>query len=195
MTDKYEALLEHLDSCVKELQDLAKKEYQKDILQELTAKYKNAIQTADSIYALEGITEEQIERTDEKLDVVEVLYDKILFYALGVAFDKIEQDEKKQKAIEKKMESQQGLQFTIFSIVIAMISFILNNTKVLSIDGVGLKTVLLVNISFILAVSVLFALIYTFMGYNFEHKKWRNIFLLFFPCLMIVALVLVGILL
>ena len=97
MTDKYEALLEQLDFCVKELQDLAKKEYQKDILQELTAKYKNAVQTADRIYALEGITEEQIERADEKLDIVEVLYDKILFYALGVAFDKIEQDEKKQK--------------------------------------------------------------------------------------------------
>ena len=195
MTDKYEALLEQLDFCVKELQDLAKKEYQKDILQELTAKYKNAVQTADRIYALEGITEEQIERADEKLDIVEVLYDKILFYALGVAFDKIEQDEKKQKAMEKKIDSQQGLQFTIFSIVIAMISFILNNTKVLSIDGIGLKTILLVNISFILAVSVLFALIYTFMGYNFEQKKWKYAFLILFPCLMIVALVLVGILL
>ena len=79
MTDKYEALLEQLDFCVKELQDLAKKEYQKDILQELTAKYKNAVQTADRIYALEGITEEQIERADEKLDIVEVLYDKIFF--------------------------------------------------------------------------------------------------------------------
>ena len=137
MTDKYEALLEQLDFCVKELQDLAKKEYQKDILQELTAKYKNAVQTADRIYALEGITEEQIERADEKLDIVEVLYDKILFYALGVAFDKIEQDEKKQKAMEKKIDSQQGLQFTIFSIVIAMISFILNNPISCGVGGMN----------------------------------------------------------
>ena len=195
MNDKFESLLLQLDSSVNELRELAKSEYKKDILQELTAKYNHAVQLADNIYALEDITEEQIEKIDEKLDIVEVLYDKILFFALGVAFDKIEQDEKKQKAMEKKIDSQQGLQFTIFSIVIAMISFILNNTKVLSLDGVGLKTVLMVNISFVLAVSVLFALIYIFMGYNFEHKKWKYVFLILFPCLMIVSLILVGILL
>lgn len=195
MSKKYQKLLEELDSCIIQLEELGKVEYEREVLPNLVKIYNKAVELADNLYQISGITDTQIENIDAKLDRVEVLYDRIVFFAFNNALNRIDKDEKRQKAIEKKIDSQQGLQLTIFSIVIAIISFILNNTKVLSIENVDLKTVLLVNVSFILAVSILFALIYIFMGYNFEHKKWKYLFLILFPLLMIIALVLIGLLL
>ena len=59
--------------------------------------------------------------------------------------------------MEESYKKSQGLQLAVFSIVLTILAFVLTNAKVLTIDNIGFKNILLVNLSFILAADFFFS--------------------------------------
>ena len=76
--------------------------------------------------------------------------------------------------------------------LISVILFVLTNAKILTDQTLTLKTILIVNFSYLLAVTSLFTLIYVFMGFvSKNEKKTKNlIVLLGLPILFSVLLIL-----
>lgn len=100
-------------------------------------------------------------------------------------------------ALEKDFKNAQFLQLATFSIVMSIIAFILTNAKILAAEAIDFRNVLLVNLSYILAVDFLFALVYLFIGHSddashSERKKLKFFLFLIFPIVLIVAIVLIS---
>lgn len=94
----------------------------------------------------------------------------------------------KAKETADKADKAQGLQLTVFSAVLTILAFILNNAKILA-DGISLKGILLVNISFLLAVLVMFGIAYMFLYRVFHVEKIRGGIGFYMSC---VAVLLTG---
>jgi len=62
--------------------------------------------------------------------------------------------------MQHDLRTNQGMQLTVFSFVMTILTFILNNARILSIDDIDIRSVLLVNIGFLIAAVVLFTLLY-----------------------------------
>ena len=141
---------------------------------------------------------------DSLLDDAEVYYDilnrKLICYAYAYIDSKADSvntttqiiDEKTKK-VEDKLDKQQGLQFAIFSMVIGAITFILKNAEILTVKDISIKNILLVNFSFLLAISSLFSFIYVFLGFgdNEKSSKFRKIVLVGIPLLFLVGIIIV----
>lgn len=76
------------------------------------------------------------------------------------------------KKTNKKLENSLGLQFGIFSAVLSVLSFVLNNSKLLSYDDINFRNVLLINLSHILACAVMFYFAMWFIK-PYKHSKGR----------------------
>lgn len=76
------------------------------------------------------------------------------------------------KKTNKKLENSLGLQFGIFSAVLSVLSFVLNNAKLLSYEEIDFRNVLLINLSHILACAVMFYFAMWFIK-PYKHSKGR----------------------
>ena len=101
----------------------------------------------------------------------------------------------KTQELEELTRKNQGVQLAVFSIVLSILAFVLTNAKILAVNEISFKNVLLTNLSFILCADVLFLLIYLFMGPVFYSKKGRLRMFTFIilPVLLIAAVVLISI--
>ncbi len=93
-------------------------------------------------------------------------------------------------SLEQDMKSTQALQLTVFSIILTILAFVLTNAKILAADGIDLRNVLLVNISYLIAVCTLFALIYLFIYPAVKNEK-RKLHGWFIGLIIFLAIVLV----
>lgn len=77
--------------------------------------------------------------------------------------------------------------------VIGVITFILKNAEILTVKDISIKNILLVDFSFLLAISSLFSFIYVFLGFddNGKSTKFRKIVLIGIPVLFLVAIIVV----
>ncbi len=102
---------------------------------------------------------------------------------------------KKTIEMEENYKKTQGLQLAVFSIVLTILAFVLTNAKVLAADNIDFKSVLLVNMSFILSADVFFSLIYIFLGPAFYSKKGKLRFFVFiaFPIIQVVLIAIIAI--
>ena len=154
----------------------------------------------------EGLSEEEANEVDqtclELLYNIESLYDinsiRIQNYVIETTEKNLKScDEfnKRAESIESTYKQNQGVQLATFSIVLSILAFVLTNAKVLAIDQISFKSVLLVNLSFILATDCFFSLIYLFIGPVFYDKKGKLRFFAFIivPFLLIIAIVLIAI--
>ena len=102
----------------------------------------------------------------------------------------------KTQELEELTRKNQGVQLAVFFIVLSILAFVLTNAKILAVNEISFKNVLLTNLSFILSADVLFSLIYLFMGPVFYSKKGhlRIFTFIILPILLIAAIVLISIL-
>ena len=101
---------------------------------------------------------------------------------------------KKTLELQDVYKKSQGVQLAVFSIVLTILAFVLTNAKILAVDSIDFKNVLLVNLSFILSADVFFSFIYLFIGPIFYSKKsgLRIFTMIILPFLLITAIVLVA---
>lgn len=123
------------------------------------------------------------DETNSQFDDVNYIYDTTSIYINNVFA-------KKTLEIEDSHKKAQGLQLAVFSIVLTILAFVLTNAKILAVDEIDYKNVLLVNLSFILSADVFFSLIYIFLGPVFYSKKGG---LRFFSFILLPILLLAGI--
>lgn len=102
------------------------------------------------------------------------------------------------KTMEDKMEKTQVMNFTVFSIFMTILTFLLSNIVVASRTDFDLKKMVITNLTLLLVASVLFLFIGTFLGFvgkgNGRFVKFLKTFLLFvMPVIIATALVLVTI--
>jgi len=134
------------------------------------------------------------ERTTELWDKTDSIYDDLnyIFDITSIPINNI--IAKKTMEMEESYKKSQGIQLAVFSIVLTILAFVLTNAKILSVDGISVKNVLLVNLSFILSADVFFSFIYLFLGPVFYSKKGRLRFFtfIFLPIILIAGIVLVS---
>lgn len=128
------------------------------------------------------------DKTDSLYDDLNYIYDEASIQINNVIATKTQE-------LEESTRKNQGIQLAVFSIVLSILAFVLTNAKILAVDDISFKNVLLVNLSFILSSDVLFSLIYLFMGPSFYSKKGnlRIFTFIILPILLIAAIVLVAI--
>ncbi len=128
------------------------------------------------------------EKTDSLYDDLNYIYDEASIQINNVIAAKTQE-------LEESTRKNQGIQLAVFSIVLSILAFVLTNAKILAVDDISFKNILLVNLSFILSSDVLFSLIYLFMGPSFYSKKGnlRIFTFIILPILLIAAIVLVAI--
>lgn len=128
------------------------------------------------------------EKTASLYDDLNYIYDEAAVQINNVFASKTQE-------LEEETRQRQGIQLAIFSIVLSILAFVLTNAKILAVENISFKNVLLVNLSFILSSDVLFSLIYLFMGPAFYSKKGglRIFTFIILPILLIVAITLVSI--
>ena len=78
----------------------------------------------------------------------------------------------KVEKLNNKLETSLGTQFGIFSALLSILAFVLTNAKILTIESISFKNVLLVNLSYILVCSVLFYFVLWFIK-PYKHSKGR----------------------
>ncbi len=139
-------------------------------------------------------------------------YDKTRTDALWDKFDSINDDlnyiydttstpinsviVKKTLELQDENKKHQGIQLAIFSMVLSILAFVLTNAKILAIEQINFKNVLLVNLSFILSIDILFSFIYLFLGPIFYSKKGklRLFTFIILPILLIISIVCISLL-
>ena len=137
-------------------------------------------------------------------------YDKTRTNALWDKFDSINDDlnyiydttstpinsviVKKTLELQDENKKHQGIQLAIFSMVLSILAFVLTNAKILAVEQINFKNVLLVNLSFILSIDILFSFIYLFLGPIFYSKKGklRLFTFIILPILLIVSIVCIS---
>ena len=137
-------------------------------------------------------------------------YDKTRTNALWDKFDSINDDlnyiydttstpinsviVKKTLELQDENKKHQGVQLAIFSMVLSILAFVLTNAKILAVEQINFKNVLLVNLSFILSIDILFSFIYLFLGPIFYSKKGklRLFTFIILPILLIVSIVCIS---
>lgn len=97
--------------------------------------------------------------------------------------------------LQDEYKKHQGLQLATFSIVLTILAFVLTNARILTIEQIDFKNILLVNLSFILSTNILFSFIYLFLGPIFYSKKGKlRIFcFIILPIILILAIVFISI--
>lgn len=99
--------------------------------------------------------------------------------------------------LERKQREQKskGMDLAVFSIIISIITFLVTNSKLLG-GEIQLKTVLLVNMSFLLAVFVLFILIYYFLYMidGAKEPKFKKALLIIVPVTLVIGIILIAVL-
>ena len=83
-------------------------------------------------------------------------------------------------------------QLSVFSIVLAVLSFILNNAKLLSYESLSFPMLMAGNIGFILMCLVMFALIYYFLHVDEGVKKFKKKLSLFLVTVLILCALIYG---
>lgn len=137
-------------------------------------------------------------------------YDKTRTNALWDKFDSINDDlnyiydttstpinsviVKKTLELQDENKKHQGIQLAIFSMVLSILAFVLTNAKILAVEQINFKNVLLVNLSFILSIDILFSFIYLFLGpISYSKKgKLRLFTFIILPILLIVSIVCIS---
>lgn len=137
-------------------------------------------------------------------------YDKTRTNALWDKFDSINDDlnyiydttstpinsviVKKTLELQDENKKHQGVQLAIFSMVLSILAFVLTNAKILAVEQINFKNVLLVNLSFILSIDILFSFIYLFLGPIFYSKKGklRLFTFIILPILLIASIVCIS---
>ena len=137
-------------------------------------------------------------------------YDKTRTNALWDKFDSINDDlnyiydttatpinsviVKKTLELQDENKKHQGVQLAIFSMVLSILAFVLTNAKILAVEQINFKNVLLVNLSFILSIDILFSFIYLFLGPIFYNKKGklRLFTFIILPILLIASIVCIS---
>ena len=74
--------------------------------------------------------------------------------------------------LNRKLENSLGTQFGIFSALLTILAFVLNNAKLLTYSEINFKQILLVNLSYILVCAVLFYFVLWFVK-PYKHSKGR----------------------
>ncbi len=98
------------------------------------------------------------------------------------------------------MKKNQILQFTISSVVMTILTFLLGNISIIASSGeIRLKMIILVNLSILTVAFFLFSFIGVFLGFidsNNDCKAWRifkRFFLILLPLVIIVSIILISI--
>lgn len=106
---------------------------------------------------------------------------------------------KEMKGMNDLMKRNQILQFSISSIVMTILTFLLANISVISASGqLSLRLIVITNLILLLVSFVLFAFIGVFLGFiekNSDSKYWRRIkraLLLAIPLILLIAIILLA---
>ena len=99
------------------------------------------------------------------------------------------------KNIEEKIEKTQVMNFTVFSIFMTILTFLLANITVGSRTDFDLKKMVITNLTLLLIAAVLFAFIGVFMGFLGKgNKRGFKLFIIFaLPVVICIGLVLVTV--
>lgn len=193
--EKITASLDTIDNEILELVD--GKEFTSLIeVKEFRKKYKDLVKRISDIS--EEVNKKQNQLTpSQRSDLddrctsstydLDWVYDERSIYVTEFLLTKTEEN-------EQALRNTQGMQLTVFSIVLTILAFVLTNAKILAATEINFKNVLLVNISYLLSADIFFSFIYIFIGPIFHRKsKWMFIsFMILMPIFLIVALVLVA---
>ena len=189
------ARLDTIDSEIIELMDGEEFTTLEEV-QSFRRKYKELVKRINDISKILNNKESAITQSDRKklqerctsstfdLDWV---YDERNIYVTELLLSKTQ-------VIEDSLRNTQGMQLTVFSIVLTILAFVLTNAKILAATDIDFKNVLLVNISYLLSADVFFSFIYLFIGPALfrSSKRILIIFLILVPILLSAALVLVA---
>lgn len=102
----------------------------------------------------------------------------------------IEIAKKEIRRIGEKVENAQPIQLAVFSVVLAVLSFILTNAKHLTAES-SFKTILLINLSYLFMCVVLFSFVYLFL--SLPRKEPKSKISAIIIMIILAAIVLVGI--
>ena len=158
-----------LDDLVSELGDIKGKIHNTEDVESFLTKYEKAFLFTDVLLGSAESLKNEAEEKNQEASCDKLIEDIVDAKSL-IAFAYNENAASINKVmlsatavIERDMKASQGLQLTVFSLVLTILAFVLNNSKILAVDDINLKNVLLVNVSFILATVVFFGLIYRFI--------------------------------
>ncbi len=84
------------------------------------------------------------------------------------------------KKTNTKLENSLGTQFGIFSALLSLLAFILNNTKLFAIEGLTFNHIIVINLCYLLACVVFFCLVFSFIKpyYHTSGRIWSFVFLI-----------------
>lgn len=154
-----------------------------EVLKEYDARYKTIAQDFLDIGKLiEAVQDEKkgsalFEEWDDLnasfLSVHQELYTNLNSIYLSKMSDQI-------KKTNTKLENTLGTQFGIFSALLSLLAFILNNTKLFAIEGLTFNHIIMINLCYLLACVVIFCLVFSFIKpyYHSAGRVWSFIFLI-----------------
>jgi len=192
--EKINAEIQNLENDALELMELSERIPSGDVCeildfnQSYTSLVKRIERTIDKVRKFDKLGNSDLwEKTGSLYDDINYIYDEASIQINSLIAQKTQE-------IEERIRNNQGVQLAVFSIVLSILAFVLTNARILTIDDISFKSVLLVNLSFMLSANILFSLIYLFMGPIFYSKKGRlRIFtFVILPILLIAAIVLVA---
>lgn len=142
----------------------------------------------DEIFENE-LSDDQIEEIRDCLDLIDYFYEKVMM-AVSISINE------KHSEISERINRQQGVQFTTFSIFLTILSFVLSNVILIS-KVPDTKTIILCNMSILLFSTILFNFIANFLGVPNIKEKFailiiKRIVLLLIPILLLIAIVIVS---
>ena len=84
------------------------------------------------------------------------------------------------KKTNTKLENTLGTQFGIFSALLSLLAFILNNTKLFAIEGLTFNHVIIINLCYLLACTVIFYFVFCFIKpyYHSSGRVWSLVFVI-----------------
>lgn len=84
------------------------------------------------------------------------------------------------KKTNTKLENSLGTQFGIFSALLSLLAFILNNTKLFAIEGLTFNHVIIINLCYLLACAVIFYFVFCFIKpyYHSSGRVWSLVFVI-----------------
>lgn len=84
------------------------------------------------------------------------------------------------KKTNTKLENSLGTQFGIFSALLSLLAFILNNTKLFTIEGLTFNHIIIINLCYLLACAVIFYFVFSFIKpyYHSAGRVWSLVLII-----------------
>lgn len=136
----------------------------------------------DNILAKLNVCYNEIQKIPDVTKMVEYQdrYEEVLYKTCYVYQQSLPEIQKRQISelntevdkLNKKLENSLGTQFGIYSALLSILAFVLNNAKLFSYEEIDFKNILLINLSYILVCAVLFYFVLWFIK-PYKHSKGR----------------------